>query len=157
MASTPSKRRSKRRYRLPSPNHVVWLIGVVLGFAVVGATLYAFAAPPPAWILGGLALLALAFAWEAWGALFLTLALSIGINWTVESGMGFFLQLFVTTLLAVLVSGAVAMLVAEARRHLQAQPDPVQHRLVLLGTSGMGVGVGCLVGVAIAALSSTSG
>lgn len=145
----PVSRHSRRRAR---SLYAMWLAGVVLGFAVVAATLYLFSSPALGWILAGMGLLLLAIAWEGMGAILLTLGLAVGINWTVKSGLNVVLELLITSLLSILIAGAVAMLVAEARRQMQIAFESPQHRLIMLGTSGIGAGVGCLIGVIISTL-----
>lgn len=145
----PVSRQSRRRAR---SLYALWLAGVVLGFAVVAATLYLFSSPVLGWLCAGFGLLLLAVAWERIGAVLLTIGLAIGINWTVESALNVPLELFLTSLLSLLIGGAVAMLVAEARKQLQIAFEAPQHRLILLGTSGLGAGLGCLIGVIISTL-----
>lgn len=146
----PVSRQSRRRAR---SLYAVWLAGVVLGFAVVATVLYLFSSPALGWLFAGFGLLLLAVTWETIGAILLTLGLAVGINWTVESGFSVGLELFTTSLLSVLIAGAVAMLVAEARRQMQIAFESPQHRLILLGTSGLGAGLGCLIGVIISTLN----
>lgn len=146
----PVSRQSRRRAR---SLYALWLAGVVLGFAVVATVLYLFSSPALGWLLSGFGLLLLAIAWENVGAVLLTLGLAVGINWTVESGLNVSLELFMTSLLSILIAGAVAMLVAEARRQMQLAFEAPQHRLILLGTSGLGAGLGCLIGVIISTLN----
>lgn len=146
----PVSRQSRRRAR---SLYALWLVGVVLGFAVVAATLYLFSSPTLSWLLAGFGLLLLAVTWENVGAILLALGLAVGINWTVKSGLNVSLELFLTSLLSVLIAGAVTMLVAEARRQMQIAFELPQHRLILLGTSGLGAGLGCLVGVIISTLN----
>ena len=142
-------RQSRRRAR---SLYATWLAGVVLGFAVVAATLYLFSSPVLGWLCAGFGLLLLAVAWESIGAVLLMIGLAVGINWTVESGLNVPLELFMTSLLSLLIAGAVAMLVTEARKQIQMAFEAPQHRLILLGTSGLGAGLGCLIGVVISTL-----
>lgn len=120
-----------------------------LGYGLIGATLYAFAAPEQVWVVATLATALAAVNWVGWGFFLMAIALSIGLNWSVDSGLGIVTQLVVVTGISVILAGAVGVLALETRHQLTARFPTVKWRPLLVAIAWLGLGLGSVVSIVI--------